>query len=212
MQIVSNGTAFNFSYPAFNMASNLFVQASIYDVTTGTPSLVSTVAMTDTAFGVYSGDFSGQSGKVYLVIALVYTDGTYSTIDTTYAPWADSYSLQAPVSLLAFNYGAFDQATGLYIQTNVYDVTSGINLTSQVRLSLVLGGVYFGAYTGSVPKSYMTATAVYTDNTYMVIDTTRAPASNSFQTFNLGGGTTVTNLITNASLMGQSLAAILKET
>jgi hypothetical protein len=209
MQIVNGSQAFNFNYPSWDENTGLFVQASIYDITSGTASLVTTVEMTNDAFGVYSGNYTGAANKLYLVIMLVYTDDTFETIDTTRAPGSECYTTQQTITTIAFDYGAFDQATGLYLQASVYDMTSGTpSLAAKVALTQVLGGVYFGIYAGSVSKAYLAAIASYTSNAYSTLDTTRAPAAQSFQTFS-SGNVSIFNSLVAATLTGNQLAGVL---
>lgn len=211
MQIVNASAPFNFSYPAFDENTGLFVRASIYDVTSGSPSLLGTVNLANTAFGVYGGSYQGATNKTYLVIILVYTTNSYAVVDTTRAPWSEVYTTQQSITQLGFDYGAFDQATGLFIQASIYDLTSGSSFVTAVAMSHVLGGVYFGAYTGTTNHSYLASIASYTSSGYSVLDTTRAPASQDFMCINNsgGGGTTVVNVLASASMSGSATSGTL---
>lgn len=70
----------------------LDVGLSVYDVTTGTPSLVgSVVAMANiTGTHSYFAQFTPVSGKQYVVHKAVYTDGTLTTIDVGYGQASES--------------------------------------------------------------------------------------------------------------------------
>lgn len=63
----------------------LFVRANIYDTSGGSPSLAGTVNLALIDNGTYYGKFTFTAGKTYLVQKLVYTDGTYTTVDQTFA-------------------------------------------------------------------------------------------------------------------------------
>ncbi len=75
-----------FEYSAYDQASGLSVAAKIYDITSGAPVLVSTVTMVHVVNGSYKGQYSLTVGKIYLLNRMVYTDGTFATPSTNYAP------------------------------------------------------------------------------------------------------------------------------
>lgn len=216
-------TPFSFNYPTFDFATGLFVAAKIYDVSTGTPSFVSTVAMAEITHGFYSGNFSGVAGKTYLAIMAVYTDGTYTTLITSRAPNAECYKeVTAPVTFGVFNYGVFNQNPGLFIAGNVYDVSTGTPvLVTQAHAAHVFAGVYFGFFTGVANDSYEIPKFVYTDGTYTTTDPSYGPGSDTFQLTSGGGGGNVTNIFQgspslvgkqfNGQLQGQQLQATLVE-
>lgn len=182
MQTVQPGIRFGFNYPTYDQNNSLFVKANIYDVTTGTPVLLRTVNMLNISNGCYSGTTIALSGKTVLIIALVYTDGTYTTIDTTRSPWADVFkSSDALDTFLGFNYGVFDQSSQ-DIAGNIYNVTSGTPVfVVQIPMILVLGGVYFGSFTGVEVNNYEVIKLIYTDITYTVPDEDYAPGVDSLQ-------------------------------
>lgn len=173
--LVKGGQSANFNYPTYDQATGLFVAGSIYDVTTGAPSLVgSPIAMTDESNGVYVGSFTPVAGKSYLVISAVYLDSGFTEVDTSRAPEADQYdAFTTDTSLLNFNYGAYDQDDSLTLSANVFNLTD--SAMSTVAMAYVTLGVYFGRYQGAVGKSY----AVIKSPS----DTTRPPGADSFQTF-----------------------------
>jgi hypothetical protein len=182
MQTVQPGIRFGFNYATYDQNDSLFVKATIYDITTGTPVLLRTTNMLDVSNGCYSGSTIALSGKTVLIIALVYTDGTYSTIDTTRAPWCDIYkSSDALDTFLAFNYAMFDQSSQ-FIAANIYNITSGTPVfVVQVPMTLIIGGVYFGYFNGIEVQNYEAIKIIYTDGTYVTPDTDYAPATDSLQ-------------------------------
>lgn len=65
--------------------SGLFPQVLIEDNTTGTPVTVSTLNMSEHKPGCYLASFIPTNATSYISTARVYTDGTYSVVDTNYA-------------------------------------------------------------------------------------------------------------------------------
>lgn len=222
MQIFNPLIPFPFNYPSDGLESGLFVQASIYDVSTGTPSLVAETALTEIQNGFYSANFTGLSGKTYLVICAVYTDGTFTTIDTTKAPWADCYkSADAPVLFAAFNYGVYTQDPSLFIGASIYDCISGTpTFIQKINMAHVFAGVYFCVFTGVNGHCYEVLKFIYTDMALTTIDLNWNAGSDIFQLFPGGAGNGSVLLQSAnlkgqslvASLRGQSLKAVLKET
>lgn len=82
---------FPFLYGAYDQNAGLFVQAKVYDMTSGTPSLSSIIEEVYIDFGVYVGFFTGIYGHSYQSIQAVYTDGTYTTVDQNRAPDAEEF-------------------------------------------------------------------------------------------------------------------------
>lgn len=222
MQLINPGLPFSFIYPSYDENEFLFVQASIYDVTTGTDVFLDTVNMVDAANGVYSGNYTGLTGQTYLVVMSCYTDGTYSTVDTSRSPAAECYqSVSGVLTFLAFNYGAYDLDPNLNIRAKVYDTTSGTpTFVVNVTMVHVLNGVYFGTYTATADHSYSIPKFVYTNSSFTFLDTNRAPGSDIFQCSTFQGGSniyvsseaTLIGQTTDAILIGQSLDAILEAT
>lgn len=66
--------------------TGLFVQAWVYDTTTGTPVGPTKIAMTEITPGTYVAYFTPVDGKTYVVVDRVFTDGTYATLDPDYPP------------------------------------------------------------------------------------------------------------------------------
>ena len=110
MKFVQVNAAFTIQYPAYDQDGELFVQASVYDVTTGEAVLSSTLPLTLDADGVYSAEVEAGSNRGYLVITAAYTDDTYETPDETRAPVAECYYAGNPgATMLLFNYGVFNR-------------------------------------------------------------------------------------------------------
>ncbi len=96
-----------FAYGAFSQANGLFLQARIYDMTTGAPVFVQTQTMAHVAFGVYFGSFTGEIGHCYQIVQAVYTDNTYETVNTNWPPSTDDF-----ISFVFSNFvNAFNEAT-----------------------------------------------------------------------------------------------------
>lgn len=85
-------TQFFYNYVNAEQQDTLHIAANLYDVSTGTPVLISKVPMTYVTLGAYVGAFTGSVSTNYQVVMVVYTDGTYSTPDPNFAPAADSCS------------------------------------------------------------------------------------------------------------------------
>lgn len=209
MKFIEPGQPFSFCYQAFDQVTDLFVQARVYDVSTGTPVLLDTVIMQSAGIGLYTGSYPAQSLTSYLVIALVYTSDLYTVIDTNRAPWAECYkSTDAPTSFMLFNYGAFDQYTGMDVAANIFDITTGDPVfVTQTPMSEVYAGVYFGSSNGNVPHCYAVNTSVYTDGTYTVVDTDRPSGSDVFELLEPG---VIFNFTPELILTGQSTYGILE--
>lgn len=183
MRTVEAASKFSFKYPVYDQASNLFVMATIYDVTTGTPVLLGTVHMAYDNAG-YVGDYLAGTDVAYLVVMAVY-DSSYTTLDTTRSAVADNLFAGDPGSTnLGFNYVAFDQATNLHLGANLYDITTGTPVfVNQVVMAHVMAGAYFGSATGTEGKLYSLSKIVYTDSGLTSPDLTRGPGADVFQCF-----------------------------
>lgn len=79
-----------FNYGVFNQNAGLSIQGNIFDVTNGTPTLVDQVPMPHIMAGVYYGFFSGTIDHAYEIVKLVYTNNSFSTVNTNYSPGSDS--------------------------------------------------------------------------------------------------------------------------
>lgn len=211
MDIVQGAIPFAINYVDAFQADDLFVAALVYDVTTGTPVFEERVDMVHTAYGSYVGTFEGVAGHTYLTIAAVYTDGTFTTADTNYAPASNEVQcLLGSVSFFAFDYTDYDQSGSLFIRASIFDVTDGTpELIDTVVMEHVALGCYFGSFEGEVGSAYETSKMVFTDGTYTTPATDRAAGSDSFQGF-ATGDVIVSNVFRAATLKGQSNAAILR--
>lgn len=194
-----------FNYVDINQNNDLFVAASIYNVSTGTPVFVSKVPMDLLQNGYYCGDYEALFSENYLVISLVYTDGTYDTIDTNYAPSAECFKETNAIQTFGFfNYGVYSQDETLFVAGNIYDCSSGMGVfVSQEPMDHVLAGVYFGSFTGTLNRVYQVAKFVYQADTFITVDSNYAAGSDTFQLFTPLTGEEIV-LFESAQLVGQS--------
>lgn len=212
MQIVSPSSQMPISYQAGNQNPFLFVRAKVYDVSTGSAVFLTNVNLVETVNGLYCGSYPSTSTKSYLTIAVVYTNGTYSTIDLGWGPAAQCYRTQdAPLNTFLLNYGTYDQSTSLYVGASIFDVTTGSAVfKSFFSMNQVFAGVYFGSYAGISLSSYVATTSVYTDGTYAVVDSSRPSGSDIIEMTVASTTNTVINITTPLTLIGQNLTAILE--
>jgi hypothetical protein len=64
----------------------------VFDVSTGSPVQVgSTIAMAHMSNGTYVGFFTATATKTYVINKAVYTDGTYTGLNTLYSPGSESF-------------------------------------------------------------------------------------------------------------------------
>lgn len=93
------GVPFSFNYRTYDSQSGLFFAAKIYDVTGGSPVLVSQVPMPEIGTsGLYVGKFTGTAGKIYEIDKLAFTDGSYTVIDGGRSPGTESVQMVAIAS------------------------------------------------------------------------------------------------------------------
>jgi hypothetical protein len=87
--INTQSSSFCFNYAAYDLNPNLFVAGSVYNPTTG---FIEKVIMNHVANGVYYGAFTGVTqNNSYYVLSYVYTDDTYTTVDSSRTPGNDNY-------------------------------------------------------------------------------------------------------------------------
>lgn len=89
MQLVQSGKvcSFEISYDA----NNLNVAMSVYDDSGGSPSLVQGPTAMDVVVGnMYRAKFTPDPAKTYLIFKAVYTDGTLTTLDSSYNSGSES--------------------------------------------------------------------------------------------------------------------------
>lgn len=202
MQYVQSSIEFNFNYGAYDQNDSLFVAAQIYEVTTGTPVFLEQVEMTNFEDGVYFGTYTGDGLKAYLIIIAVYTDGTYTSLDSNYTPSAECYQeLGDNLTRFFFNYGAYDFADDLFIAANIQQVGVAPDV-AQVPMDYVTLGVYFGSMVGALGDNYIVSKVVYTDGTYVTPDATRAPGTDSIQLLSPSGAA-INNIMRLATLVAQ---------
>lgn len=85
--VVPSGRAINFEV-TFPGISALSVGMRVYDLTTSTPTLISTSAMTLVFNGTYFANYTftvAQAGKSFLIQKSVYTDSTLATPNPLYS-------------------------------------------------------------------------------------------------------------------------------
>jgi hypothetical protein len=119
--------------------SGLFIRANILDRSSGTPVQVATVDLIEYTNGLYQGVFQFTAGKPYLIQKLVYTDGTYSALDTDFAPSTDDIQC---VNLQSGG-GGGGGGTQIIIQsnTNLIATVRGLNLILNIQQTFMLQGV-----------------------------------------------------------------------
>lgn len=208
MDLIQPGTAFCFNYTAFDQDETLFVATRVYDITSGSAVFVTQVAMTEIQNGLYSGNFIGLDDKTYITISLVFTDGTYSSVNSNRPPAARCFqAVQEALVEWAFNYVNIDQEINLNIAATVFDLSSGSSVfVEQIALQYIVAGVYFGVFEGEVGKTYEINSLVYTDDTLSTVDTDYAPGTDSFSSFLMR---VVQNNFVAATLTGQNVEAVL---
>lgn len=92
MQVVTPDVALPFEITAYDQVSSLTPALKVYEVTSGSPVLVSTLPMTHVINGTYWANFTPGEGKSYVANTAFYTDpGTYATPDTRYSPGSESF-------------------------------------------------------------------------------------------------------------------------
>lgn len=182
MQLIQPSENFGFNYEAWDQADDLNVMFSIYDTSSGVPLLIDTVASIYAGFGSYVGTYVAAPGIQYLVAGIVYTDNTFTTVDTSRAPYSIVYQTFGGISLkLGFTYTTYDFASNLDIRSMIYNSSSGTPiLQDTVNLVYVDFGIYFGSFLGAVSENFQIIGVVYTDNTYTTPNYNYAPSSISF--------------------------------
>lgn len=88
------------AYATYDQNDALFIQTSIYDASASTPTFIQNTAMVLVAFGVYLAMYIGADGKSYGLISAVYTDNTYTTVDTNRAPLSDNMDIVGDVTVV----------------------------------------------------------------------------------------------------------------
>lgn len=90
-----------------------------------------------------------------------------------------------PGQNVSFIYPTFDEATGLHVAGNLYDVSTGTPVfVSQIAMTDILSdGVYVGQFMPSTNVSYLVVMLVYTDVGLTIVDTSRAPGAENYDAF-----------------------------
>jgi hypothetical protein len=209
MELVQVSQAFTLSYTAYDQSNSLFVAFDLYDISSGTAVFIERLLATYTIGGTYLSSYTPAANKTYLVIGAVYTNNAYIALNPIYGPNAQCYQTisSSAVTNLNFNYASYDANDSMFIRSFVYDTSTGTPVyVDSVDLSLVEKGVYFGSYQGTAGKSYSVTSIVYTDDTYTIVDTNRAPGSDSFDCIRLS---VVVVELANAILTGEYQGATL---
>jgi hypothetical protein len=86
----STVTYLGFAYATYDLNSSLSLQATVYNLSSGSPVFVQTAVMTYVAFGVYFGSFTGTIGNTYQIAQAVYST-PFSTVDPTRGAACDGF-------------------------------------------------------------------------------------------------------------------------
>lgn len=175
--IVNGGQPVNFNYATFDYATGLNVAGLIFDVTLGTPILVSgPTAMTEKTTGIYEGIFTPVASKSYLIVAVVYTTSGLTIVDVSRGPSTDIFdAFTSDTTKMNIAYAAFDQLSSLTVNYTCYNLTDSTSTTG--TLTYLAFGVYFTQLTGVIGKNYLIV--------LKPTDATRAPSTSSKQCFSL---------------------------
>lgn len=175
------------SYTAFDFSNALSVAAKIYDMSSGSPVLVQTSGLANLANGSYWFSFTPNSAKNYLANIAVYTDGTFTSLDSGYSPSDLPFGTGASV----LSYTSYIAQSGLFIRAAIYDTTTGSAVFVQnLVLSLMVNGTYYGLFTVTAAHQYIASVAVYTDGTYTSINPLYTPTDLEFPLATGGSGGT----------------------
>lgn len=94
-------TYLGFAYASYDQNASLNLQATIYDVTTGTPLSVGTATMALVNYGVYFGNYMGTIGDTYNIASVVYTSNSFATPDLNRAPQVDEFDCYELTNLIS---------------------------------------------------------------------------------------------------------------
>lgn len=95
MSLAAGGVPYGFNYVAADQQTGLHVQATIYDITAGSPGIqtaqVPLFPMPGSPSpGSYGGIFTPVAGKVYAIVSMVYLDSGFTTLDPNRAPGCET--------------------------------------------------------------------------------------------------------------------------
>jgi hypothetical protein len=99
-----------FNYAAFDQNAGLFVGATVYDFTTGAPVELDFIQLEYLTLGVYWAKFTGTLGHTYLISSAVYTDGSYSSVNTYRATGTENFDCIEIGNITIIN-NTFESAT-----------------------------------------------------------------------------------------------------
>ncbi len=125
-------------YTAYDLSEVLTIAAKIYDITSGTAVIDSTVAMPHVINGTYAGVFDADDGKTYLVNTMVYTSGSYITPDTNYTPGSKTVPKRATIFKKNTAYAGF--LFPMYDSDGV--LATGLTVTAAISID---GAAFSGA-------------------------------------------------------------------
>ncbi len=182
MILVQPGENFGFNYEAYDQSDDLDVAFNVWDVSSGVPVFLEQIESVYAGFGSYVGTYPAEAGIKYVVDGFVFTDDTFTTIDTSRAPFSACYAGFAGESLsMGFVYASYDFLSTLNIRAMIYDSTSGTPvLEDTVDLIHIENGIYFGSFDGEISSNYQIISVVYTDDTFTTPNYNYAPASTTF--------------------------------
>lgn len=147
---------------------------SVYDFTGSVPVLVSGPTAMDLFYGTtYVGSFTPLPNREYLIFKAVYTDNTFATLDSNYFESSEAIGFTAEVPFAV----SFD-SPGLPVALSIYDDSPAL-IYGPIAMTNVVGNTYVGKYTPDPTKSYLVITAVYTDNTFTILDDNYSQGSSS---------------------------------
>lgn len=71
--------------------TGLFARAAIYDITSGSPVFVNNAVMSEVTPGSYLATMIPVAGTSYFVVKRVYTNNSFTTVDSNYSPSTESF-------------------------------------------------------------------------------------------------------------------------
>lgn len=81
-----------FTYGTYDQAEGLAIRAAVYDFSTGSPVFVQNIVLTLVSLGVYLGIFNGSVQHTYAIESVVYTSGSFLTVDLNRLPSCDNFT------------------------------------------------------------------------------------------------------------------------
>lgn len=131
-------------YTAFDRSEDLSIAAKVYNVTSGSAVIDSTVALSHVVNGSYFANFQSDDAKDYIINIQPYTDSNYTASNTNYTP--ASLAIKARNVLFKYNTALSNFTFPLYD-------SSGSLVTGQtVTATRSLDGAAFAACANSVSE------------------------------------------------------------